>query len=356
MKDGRTTSRGNLRHELVDILFLTISAAICGLHEWVEIEEFGKGQLSWLRNFFPFKNGIPSHDTLGRVFSKLDTEEFSECFTEWVNELSTKASGELVAIDGKRIRGSYDRSTQQSALHIVTAYATEQRLCLQQVATDQKSNEITAIPKLLNMLSIEGCTVSIDAMGCQTKVSKNIIEKSADYVLGVKKNQKGLLEQIEKVFEITQPASIDEEQNIDHGRFEVRKCSVITDLTHFDDYKDWPGLKSLIRIESTRKLRNQEKTEGQTRYYISSKIDNANTFNNQIRSHWHIENKLHWVLDVDFNEDSSRKRKGNSAFNFNMVSKIALSLIEKSGSRLPRSRQRTKAAFDPDFRQKLLRI
>lgn len=356
MKDGRTTSRGNLKHELVDILFLVISAAVCGLNEWVEIEEFGKGQLSWLRNFFPFKNGIPSHDTLGRVFSKLNTDAFSQCFTQWVDELSERTSGELIAIDGKRLRGSYDKQNQQSALHIVTAYATAQRLCLQQVATDQKSNEITAIPKLLEMLSIEGCTISIDAMGCQVDISKKILQQKADYILGVKGNQKGLLEQVEKVFEITSLASQHEDKNIDHGRYEARKCSVINDLRHFDDYKDWPGIKSLIRIESTRESRQTQKIEQQTRYYISSQGADAKLFNSQVRSHWHIENKLHWVLDVDFNEDKSRKRKGNSAFNFNMISKIALSLIEQSNSKLPRSRQRTKAAFDPLFRQKLLRI
>lgn len=335
-------------------MFLVISAAICEVNQWVEIEEFGKGHLPWLRKFFPFRNGIPSHDTLGRVFAKLNTEAFSDYFSEWVNELREHNSGELIAIDGKRMRGSYDKSAGQSALHIVSAYATRQRLSLQQVATQAKSNEITAIPKLLDLLSIHGCTVSIDAMGCQKEISKKVLGKEADYILSVKGNQKGLLEQVEKVFKITSIASQAEGHQIDHGRFEIRKCSVITDLTHFNDDKDWPGIKSLIRIDASRK--GDLKTEEQIRYYISSKQAEAECFNDHIRSHWAIENKLHWVLDVDFNEDSSRKRKGNSAFNFNLVSKIALGLIEKSDSKLPRSRQRTKAAFDTVFREKLLRI
>jgi len=183
MEDPRENKSGNFRHELhdilflvisavvcglndQDILFLVISAVVCGLNDWVEIEEFGKGQLDWLRKFFPFKNGIPSHDTLGRLFQRLNTELFSDCFSQWVSELSESTKGELIAVDGKRLRGSYDKSSNKSALHIVSAYATSQKLCLQQIETENKSNEITAIPKLLEMLAIDGCTISIDAMGC----------------------------------------------------------------------------------------------------------------------------------------------------------------------------------------------
>ena len=356
MNDPRETKRGNLKYELNEILFLVISAVICGLNEWVEIEEYGNGQLKWLRKFFPYKNGVPSHDTLGRLFKLLDTESFAECFDQWVEELSENINGELVAIDGKRIRGSFDKRDNKSAIHVVSAYATRQKLCLQQVATDEKSNEITAIPKLLDLLSLRGCTVSIDAMGCQRDISTKIIKKEADYILGVKSNQKGLLEQIEKVFSISAIESQHKNQNLDHGRFETRECSVITDLTYLDDYDNWPGIKSLIRITSFRENRLTNKEEHQVRYYISSKEANAQVFNDEIRSHWAIENNLHWVLDVNFNEDKSRKRKGNSAYNFNLISKIALGLIEKCDVKLPRSRKRTKAAFDPKFREKLLRI
>ena len=202
MDDPRKSSNGNFKHELHDILFLVISAVVCGLNDWVEIEEFGKGQLKWLRKFFPFKNGIPSHDTLGKLFERLDTTSFSNCFSHWVNELSDHTQGELIAVDGKRLRGSYDKSSNKSALHVVSAYATSQKLCLQQVQTDNKSNEITAIPKLLEMLSIHGCTVSIDAMGCQKGIAQHILEEGAEYILGLKSNQKKLLEQVEQAFTI----------------------------------------------------------------------------------------------------------------------------------------------------------
>jgi len=356
MEDPRENKSGNFRHELQDILFLVISAVVCGLNDWVEIEEFGKGQLDWLRKFFPFKNGIPSHDTLGRLFQRLNTELFSDCFSQWVSELSESTKGELIAVDGKRLRGSYDKSSNKSALHIVSAYATSQKLCLQQIETENKSNEITAIPKLLEMLAIDGCTISIDAMGCQKDIAQKIIDGDADYILGLKSNQKGLLEQVETVFSITSPISQYEDMNVDHGRFEIRKCEVITDFTFLEEHQNWPGFQSVIRIQSKRQNRNTSKTEEQTRYYISSKITDAQVFNREIRSHWAIENQLHWMLDVNFNEDKSRKRKGNSAYNFNMVSKIVLGLLEKNKSKLPKSRKRTKAAFDTKFREKILQI
>lgn len=356
MNDSRNTSRGNLRHQLVDIMFLAISAAVCGLTDWVDVEEFGKGQLSWLRKYFPFKNGIPSHDTLGRVFAQLDTAEFSRCFTDWVNHISTFTQGQLIAVDGKRLRGSYDKTDNKSALHMVSAYATMDHLCLQQVAVSEKSNEITAIPQLLDLLTITGCTISIDAMGCQRDICAKIVDKQADYIVGLKANQKGMLQQVEKLFKITAIVDEDQANDLGHGRIETRTCQIITDLTHFDDYKDWPGITSLIRIMSKRVNKSTGKVEEQTRHYISSKNAPASHFNNEIRNHWSIENKLHWSLDVNFGEDQSRKRKGNAPYNANLLYKIALGLIEKNDSKLPKSRQRTKAAFDPKFREKILRI
>lgn len=356
MEDPRENTRGNFKHELEDILFLVISAVICGLNDWCDIEMFGKGQLVWLRKFFPFKNGIPSHDTLGRVFQRLDSEAFSECFSQWVNELSEHTKGELIAVDGKRLCGSFDKSANKSALHIVSAYATSQKLCLQQVKTEDKSNEITAIPKLLEMLVLDGCTVSIDAMGCQKDIAHKIIEKDGDYILGLKSNQKELLEQVKTVFSITPSTSQYEDQGIDHGRYESRKCEVITDFTFLDAHQDWPGLRSIVRIQSKRRNRGSKKLEEQTRYYISSKITDAELFNKEIRSHWAIENQLHWMLDVNFQEDRNRKRKGNSAYNFNMLTKIVLGLLEKENTKMSKSGKRTKAAFDPVFREKLLQI
>jgi predicted transposase YbfD/YdcC len=239
---------------------------------------------------------------------------------------------------------------------MVSAYASDQCLCLGQIATDQKSNEITAIPKLLELLSLAGSTVTIDAMGCQKDISKKIIERKADYILGVKENQKGLLAQIEKVFKITQPCSVDTDHDLGHGREETRKCSTITNLDFFDDYKDWPGLKTLIKVDAARTIKQTGKTENSTRYYISSKTAEADVFNRNVRSHWAIENKLHWVLDVTFGEDASRKRKGNSAENFALVTKIALTLLQKNGDKRSKPSKRLKAALSDAYREKLLEI
>lgn len=356
MEDYRTTWRGNLRHRLDDMMFLVIAAVVSGANDWVTIEIFGKGQLNWLRQFFPFKGGIPSHDTLGRVFSNLDTAKFTDCFIDWINYISHATAGQVVAIDGKRLRGSYDKAADKSAIHMVSAYACQHHLCLGQVSTDQKSNEITAIPKLLDLLSIEGCTVTIDAMGCQKSIAGNIRDKGADYILSLKENQKGLLQEVESLFTITKPHSTAICHHTDHGRIETRQCTVLQDLTFLDQKECWPGLKSVIKVDSERYFKNSGHSESSTRYYSSSLTEEAKTINYKIRDHWAIENKLHWVLDLVFKEDNSRRRKGNSASNFNILAKCALNLIEQNNAKLPRTQKRNKAAFDPKFREQILRI
>lgn len=356
MSDPRCNKRNTVDHPLTEMMFLVISAAVSGLNTWTDIQLFGEEKLEWLRKFFPFEKGIPWHGTLGRVFARLDNERFGAYFIEWIESLGQLTKGEVVAIDGKRMRGSYDKSNGKAAVHMVSAYASDQCLCLGQVATEQKSNEITAIPKLLELLTLEGCTVTIDAMGCQRDISKKIIDCKADYILGVKENQKGLLEQIEKVFKITQPCSTHIQYDLGHGREETRKCSVVSNLNFFDDYKDWPGLKTLVKVDSERTIKNTGKKENSTRYYISSKKATAQGFNQNVRSHWAIENKLHWVLDVTFNEDASRKRQGNSATNFALFSKIALALIEKCEEKISRPQKRLRAALSDSFREKILRI
>lgn len=335
---------------------MVIAAVISGANDWTAIEIFGKGQLEWLRKFFPFKSGIPSHDTLGRIFAGLDTDQFNDCFADWINQISSSTKGQVVAIDGKRLRGSYDKATGHPAIHMVSAYASQDSLCLGQVTTDKKSNEITAIPELLKMLSLEGCTVTIDAMGCQKSISEKILNKQADYILGVKENQKGLLEQVEKVFTITKVKDRHIANDVGHGRVETRKCSIIDDLTFFDDYKDWPGIRTLVKVEAERYFKSTGKVESCTRYYISSSKEGAEFHNKSIRQHWGIENKLHWVLDVVFNEDACRKRKGNSAINFNIVTKLALALMEDCKVNIPRSQKRQRATYDYLFREKLLKI
>lgn len=356
MNDPRCNKRNTVDHPLTEMMFLVISAAVSGIDTWTEIQLFGEEKLEWLRKFFPYENGIPWHGTLGRVFARLDNERFGAYFIEWIESLSKITKGEVIAIDGKRMRGSYDKSDGKSAIHMVSAYASEQCLCLGQMATDQKSNEITAIPKLLDLLTLQDCTITIDAMGCQKDISKQIIDGKADYILAVKENQKGLLEQIEKVFRITQPCSSHTDHELGHGREEIRKCSTITNLDFLDDYKDWPGLKTLIKVDAERRIKNTGKTESSTRYYISSKKATAEVFNGNVRSHWAIENKLHWVLDVTFREDASRKRKGDSAANFALVSKIALALLQKSGDKRSKPQKRLKAALSDSYREKILGI
>jgi len=341
-------------YPLDEILFLSISALVCGLNDWQSTVIFGKQKLEWLRKFFPYKNGIPSADTLERVFSAIDTEQFEKCFRNWVNDISKLTQGEVVAIDGKTIRGSYDTVSGNKAKHIVSAYATQAHLCLGQEITDQKSNEITAIPQLLDLLSIKSCMISIDAMGCQQKIATKIIEKKADYLLAVKLNQKDLHEQVDKVFGLSALTDVDTDLQVGHGRVETRKCSVITDLTFLDGQEKWTGLKSIVKIETGRYNKTTEKTTTEKRYYISSADCSAKTFNKNIRSHWAIENNLHWMLDVSFGEDSSRRRTKNHAVNYNIMAKTALGLIKQSPEKMPMSHKKHNAILNDTFREKLL--
>ncbi|MFV1977500.1 MAG: ISAs1 family transposase [Candidatus Scalindua sp.] len=354
MTDPRRITKGNFTYPLEEIMLLVISAVIASANTWTGVATFGKEQLGWLRQFSSFTNGTPSHDTLGDLFAVICPEEFNRCFVEWIQSIS-KITGQIIAIDGKRLRGSYDTSGNKSAIHMVTAFASEQGLSLGQLATDQKSNEITAIPKLLDLLAIKGCTVTIDAMGCQKKIAKKIIEKEADYVLAVRENQKDLLEQIKKVFEITAAKSTSTDHDTGHGRVETRTCSVIDDLRFLDiDKKQWKGLKSIVRVESERFFKVNGKSTKEFRYYISSHTNSAEWFNATVRKHWAIENNLHWVLDVVFKEDESRKRAGYSASNFNMISKIAMALIRKNKGKQSLRQKRYKAALSPEFRKKII--
>jgi len=338
------------------MLFLVLSAVISGMTEWKQIALFGKQKIEWLRTIFPYEDGIPNETTLGRLFAQLDSEAFGQYFIEWTQTLRELTKGEVVAIDGKTMRGSAAPHDNKAAIHMISAFATHQSLCLGQVATDQKSNEITAIPKLLDLLTIENSTVTIDAMGCQKDISTKILEKNADYILQVKKNQKGLFEQIEKLFKITATVSSHTDNHLDHGRIEKRNCDVISDLTHLDGYQNWPGIKSIIRISATRTNKKTGKTEHNERYYISSKSCNAQNFNRDIRAHWGIENKLHWSLDVSFNEDNSKKRKGNSAYNFGLITKVALQLIVNQTEKLSKKNKMLNALLDNHYREKILGI
>jgi len=356
LKDPRRTNKGNFYYPLQEILFLTISAVISGADGWVSISQFGESKLSWLRKYYPYENGIPSHDVLGKLFARLNHKEFTRCFTNWKASISHFTNGEVVAVDGKSIRKSNDQSTGESALHVVSAYAAENRLCLGQQVVGQKSNEITAIPELLKILDIKGCIVTIDAMGCQKKIAADIVKKKADYLLMVKDNQKELKQQVEKMF--IRGAIKDTNKQIDagHGRVENRVCDVIDELCFMDEKEQWKNLKSIVMIQSERCNKQTGETSKQTRYYISSLPADAEKMNKAIRQHWSIENNLHWELDVIFKEDDSLKKKGESPKNFNVILKMAMTLLNnKKLGKLSKPTKRLKAALDDKFRTKILK-
>lgn len=355
LKDPRRNTKGNFTYPLSEILFLCISSLLSGMTGWTDIEEFGKTKLPWLKKFFPYQNGTPSHDVLGKLFSRLNPDQFGSCFIEWVNSISELTAGEVVAFDGKSIRGSKNNSTGKSCFHIVSAYAVNNKICLGQLAVDEKSNEITAIPKLLDLIAVKGCIVTIDAMGCQKKIAAKIREKDADYLLMVKDNQQELLSQIKQVFKLTKPSSVNLDIDSGHGRVETRKCEVIKDLKFLDEKINWLDLKSIVKISSIRFNKQSLKEEAFERYYISSLSDDSTAFNKAVRSHWTIENNLHWNLDVVFREDQQQKKKDNSPINFNMMSKIALGMLEKNKTKkLSKNRMRLRAALDDKYREKLI--
>jgi predicted transposase YbfD/YdcC len=345
----------NKLHKLEDILLIGIIAVICAADTWKDMETFGKAKEGFLRSFLDLPNGIPSDDTFNRVFSSIDSEQFEACFMDWVGHLVNLTDGEVVPIDGKTIRGAKSNG-KKSPFHMVSAWATKNNLVLGQVKVSEKSNEITAIPKLLELITVKGCTVTIDAMGCQQEIARKIIKEGANYILAVKENQKQLYQDIEDEFRFGKDIQVDVSQDLDHGRIETRECSVITDFKFIENIEEWKELKSIVKIESTREFKNSDKpTETATRYYISSLLAGAKELQRAIRLHWAIENKLHWVLDVAFSEDASRKRTGNAAQNFSILNKIALNLLKNETSAKQGIRgKRLKAAYDQNYLIKVL--
>jgi len=347
----------NKLHKLEDILLIGIISVICAADTWKNMETYAKAKEEFLRSFLELPNGIPSDDTFNRVFSSIDSEQFEACFVDWVSRLVNLTDGEVIPIDGKTIRGA-KANGKKSPFHMVSAWATNNNLVLGQVKVSEKSNEITAIPKLLELITVKGCTVTIDAMGCQQEIAGKIIDQGANYILAVKENQKQLHQDIVDEFRFGKNIQVDISEELDHGRIETRKCSVITDFKFIENNEEWTGLKSIIKIESIREFKNSDKpTELATRYYISSLITSAKELQNAIRLHWGIENKLHWVLDVAFSEDASRKRAGNASQNFSILSKIALNLLKNETSeRQGIKGKRLKAAYDQNYLIKILGI
>lgn len=348
-------------YPLDEILFLTVCAVMSGLHEWDEIVDFGKIKLSWLRKYRPFEHGIPSHDTLNRVVGLVNYQDFEAFFSIWANSFAGSLSGKLVNIDGKSLRGSANKMEQQipkkeggkSAIHLVEAWCSELNLCLGQVKTDSKSNEITAIPDLLAMLELSGSIVSIDAMGCQKTIASKIIEKEADYILALKRNHGNLHNEVVELFDNEEFVKSSVQENKGHGRFETRICRVIS-ASRLPDSEQWLGLKNFVEIYSERTIIASEEQTSEFRYYLTSLDMNAESLNQLIRQHWGIENKLHWAMDVQFKEDSSRKRQSNVAQNFAVIRRCVLNLLKSFPEKISVNRKISKCAISDEYRQKIL--
>lgn len=350
-------SSRNQLHLLSEIIFLTIAAVVSGANTWVEVETFGDQKLDWLRKFGKYPSGIPSHDTLGRVFALMDPDKLENSFERWIGELAKIVGGEVISIDGKTLRGSYDKYSKKSAIHMVSAWAGSNRIVVGQRKTEAKSNEITAIPALLPLLALAGCTVTIDAMGCQKDIVSLIRKENADYMIAVKGNQPELFEQVKRSFDLLKPDLIHEQTESGHGRVEVRKCEAITDLKWIECKGEWKNLFAVVRITSTRHLKLEGTTTTDTRYYLTSSKEEAKKLNEFIRSHWGIENSLHWILDVVFCEDKARNRNGNSDRNLSVIRRIALNMIKReNATKGSTNTKRQIAALNDNYREILLQV
>jgi predicted transposase YbfD/YdcC len=347
------------RHQLFDMIVIAIAGTLCGADGWVQLAEFGRAKQAWLSRFLELPNGIPAHDTFGRVFSLLQPEAFEACFRAWVEAIRTVIPGEVIAIDGKTLRRSHARGKGLAALHLVSAWATANRVVLGQVATDAKSNEITAIPQVLELLHLSGCIVTIDAMGCQSAIAAQIVAQGGDYVLALKGNQSTLATEVEEAFIEADAreyadvaAEVLETTEQGHGRRETRRYWTLGDLSGVPRSALWEAMNMIGMVESEREING--KTTRETRFYIGSIGTDVDTFARAVRGHWGVENQLHWSLDVSFNEDGSRVRDPDARENLALIRRIALTRLQHDGTKLGIQSKRLKAGWDERYLTKLL--
>jgi predicted transposase YbfD/YdcC len=346
------------RHHLLDIVAIALCAVICGADSWVEVEAFGRAKRDWLGTFLPLPHGIPSHDTFGRVFAVLDPAQFEAGFRSWVATVARLSAGAVVAIDGKQLRRSHDATTGKTALTLVSAWAGANRLALGQVAVDPGSNEIPAIPALLRMLALEGCVVTVDAIGCQTAIAAQIATQGADYVLSLKENQPTMQEAVAILFReghrhgfVAGHHDIRRSVEKGHGRLEIRQVETVNDpalIAYLDPHGAWPKLRSVGMVVAERRIGAAISRE--TRYYLSSLPGDATTFGDAVRGHWGIENRVHWVLDIAFREDESRVRQGHADQNLALLRRLALNLLRQdTTARMGVKAKRLKAGWDAAY-------
>lgn len=350
----------SIEHLLLDIVLVTICAVICGADTWVEIENYGIAKQEWLETFLELPNGIPSHDTFERMFARLRPEQLQQCFLNWVQAVFNISDGQLINLDGKTLRGSYDRGGKQGMIHMVSAWASQNRLVLGQRKVNEKSNEITAIPELLKVLDLNGAVVTIDAMGCQTEIATQIVSQQGDYVLALKGNQGDLHQDVQQLFAHAHSQNFRgiehdfyETQEQGHGRQEIRRYWVMGKTEYLIGAENWAKLTTIGCVESQRQV--GDKITSERRYYLLSLPLDATGFATAVRGHWGIENQLHWILDVGFREDQSRATQGYCAENLAVIRHLAVNLLtqEKSAKGGTRAK-RLKAGWNDHYLTKIL--
>jgi predicted transposase YbfD/YdcC len=343
-------------------LVIAVCAVVAGASDFQEVALFGEKRKNWLARFLDLTNGIPSHDTFERVFASLEQRAFQRCFVSWMTAWHLKLTGKHLAIDGKAVCGSASPSKGFRALHLVNVWATEAKLCLGVVSCEDKSNEITAIPELLNLLDLKGSLVTIDAIGCQKKIAEQIVDKGGDYLLVVKENQENLYKDIEACFEKAADTNFErvksssyEKKEDGHGREEIRQVVIIQDPEGMAEQEKWPKLSVIGMCINERKEGDGESTL-ETRYFIGSKRASASFYAQGTRNHWGVENNLHWQLDVTFGEDRSRLQQRNAAANFALVRRLALNLLQQNEADLSMAKKRYAATLDEDYLEEILNV